>query len=106
MIKIGSLNKQITIQYKVNTPDGMGGYSSTWKDRLVVWAAIWPVSAKEAIQADKNTMTTTHRIRVRYIRNFKPSWRVKFMNRYFSIISVINPNESCEVLDLLCKEAI
>jgi len=36
---------------------------------------------------------------------FKSSWRLKFNNRYFAIVSVVNPGEKNEYLDLYCKEA-
>jgi SPP1 family predicted phage head-tail adaptor len=102
---IGDLNKRVTIQHKTRVADGMGGFADTWNDTATVWAAIWPVSASDLIQAAQTTLVVTHRIRIRYRSTFKAAWRVKFGNRYFSIISVLNPNEKNEYLDLICKEA-
>ena len=102
---IGELNKRITIQYKTRVGDGMGAFTETWNDSGTVWAAIWPVSANEQIQATQTVMTISHRIRIYYRSVFKSGWRVKFGNRYFAIVSVINPSEKNEWLDLLCKEA-
>lgn len=99
------LNKRITWQYSTKVPDGMGGFTTTWVDACTVWAAIWPISANEIIAANAISMVVSHRIRQRYRSVFKSSWRGKFGNRFFSIIGIINPNESCEWLDVLCKEA-
>lgn len=105
MIQAGTLNKRITIQQQTKVSDLMGGFTISWVDVATVWAAIWPVSASEIVKAGATTMTVSHRIRIRYRSIFKAAWRLKFGNRYFAIASVINPNESNEVLDLMCKEA-
>lgn len=100
------LNKRITLQYQTKTADGMGGPAVvTWNDAATIWAAIWPVSANETVAANATSMVISHRIRIRYRSVLKASWRVKFGNRYFAIVSIINPNEAGEFLDLMTKEA-
>ena len=107
---IGKLSKRITIQYPVSTADNMGGFTVTWSDYPMLWAAIWPVSAKEMVKSMQTSMEITHRIRIRYQRyDIKPSYRIKFTDtvkgdRYFNIISIINSNEKQEWLDILAKE--
>ena len=105
MAGIGDLNKRITIQYEVQTSDAMGGFSVVWTDLKTVWAAIWPVSANEHLQAMQNTMTITHRIRIRYRSDLSASYRIKYGTRYFNIVSMVNPNERGEWLDIMAKEA-
>lgn len=103
-MSIGDLNKRITIQYATKASDGMGGFTLTWTNGDIIWAAIWPISANETVQSMQTDMIITHRIRIRYRSVFKPSWRLKFGNRYFNIISILNPNERNEWLDLMCEE--
>jgi len=83
----------------------MGGFTDTWTDAATIWAAIWPTSAKEIIAANATTMVVSHRIRIRYRSVLQAVWRIKFGNRYFAIVSIINQNEANEYLDLMCKEA-
>lgn len=104
-MKIGDLNKRITLQYQAKAPDGMGTSTVTWTDIATVWAAIWPVSASEQVKAMGTVQTITHRIRIRYRSVLKSSWRIKYGNRYFAIVGVTNPEERNEFLDILCKEA-
>ena len=104
-MKAGDLRHRITFQYQTKVSDGMGAWTTAWVDAATVWAAIWPVSANEQIQAQAPVMIVSHRIRIRFRRNIKASWRVRFGLRYFNIISIINPNEKSELLDLMCKEA-
>jgi SPP1 family predicted phage head-tail adaptor len=104
-MNIGSLNRRITLQSPTRTADGMGGFTVVWGTVDTVWAAVWPTSAREALEADKPQMTTTHRIRIRY-RTVDPSWRVQYGDRYFTIESILNPSEAGKMLDLLCREAV
>jgi SPP1 family predicted phage head-tail adaptor len=83
----------------------MGGFTVTWIDHATTWAAIWPLSANETKEAMQTGMTITGRIRIRYRTVLKPSWRIRYGNRFFNIVSVLNPNEANEWLDLMVKEA-
>ncbi len=104
-MRIGELSKRITLQYPTKTSDGMGGFATTWNDAATVYAAIWPVSAKETVQAMGQAMTITHRIRMRYRANIRSSWRIKFGNKYYNIVSIIDQNMAHKWLDILVKEA-
>ncbi len=104
-IGIGRLDKRVTVQYPTKVSDAMGGFTLTWTDHGTIWAAIMPVSANDMIQAAQQVMNITHRIRIRYRSKFKTSWRIKFGLRYFAVVSILNPNEHNEWLDLLCREA-
>jgi len=107
-MEAGPLNKRIILQYPALVPDGMGGFSETYTNAGdPIWAAIWPISAREVITAASSTMGVTHRIRIRYRSAIKPDWRIKFGNRYFSIIAgPFNKNERNEQLEFICREAI
>jgi len=104
-MRIGALDKRIIFQLKTKTSDGMGGFVATWVDNVTLWAAIWPVSAKEVVQGKAPVMLITHRIRVRYKAGLASSYRVKFGTRYFNIVAITNPNEAGKWLDIMCKEA-
>jgi len=102
---IGDIRHRVTLQAPAKAPDGMGGFTVTWTDAATVWAAIWPVSASETIQAAQTGMTITHRIRIRYRAVLKASWRISWGGRYFNIVSVIDPNMAHRWLDIMCREA-
>jgi SPP1 family predicted phage head-tail adaptor len=106
-MRVGSLNKRIDIQAPTKVSDGMGSYTQTWTTVMSsIAAAIWPVSGKETVQNMQNVGTVTHKIRIRYRSVLRPTWRVKFGNRYFAIVAPpIDPNMEHRWLDLMCKEA-
>jgi SPP1 family predicted phage head-tail adaptor len=101
---VGELDKRIIIESDTKVSDDMGGYTTTWATYTTVWAAIWPMSAKEQLQNMQSNMEVSHRIRIRYMDSFSNDYRIKYGSRYFNIVSVINPREKGEWLDLLCKE--
>lgn len=104
-MKIGDLTHRITIQYSTRVADGMGGWVISWLDAGTVYAAIWPVSANEIIQAQAPTMVVTHRIRIRYRNVMKAGWRISWAGRYFNIVSIVDTDMKHCWLDLMCKEA-
>lgn len=101
----GDLTKRVTLQYERRLADGMGGWVTSWADAAHIWAAIWPVSASEQVQDAQTVMTISHRIRIRYRSDVRSSWKIKYGDRYFTIVGLIDPNEKHALLDLLCKEA-
>ena len=104
-MQIGDLRHSVTIQYPRRVADGAGGFTVTWATAAEVYAAIWPISAKEIVQAMGQAMTITHRIRMRYRANIRSSWRIKYGNKYYNIVSIINPNMERKWLAILVKEA-
>jgi SPP1 family predicted phage head-tail adaptor len=102
----GDLRKRIAIRTPTHAEDGMGGYTTTYTTRATVWAAIWPVSAKEQIQAMGQSMEISHRVRIRYLKTFSPEWKLRRGSRDFNVVSIINPQERNQWLDLMVKEVI
>ena len=103
---IGDLNKRIDIIATTKVGDGMGSFTETNTTvASSIPAAIWPTSAKDMTVMNTTTMVISHRVRVRYRSVLRSSWRLKFGNRYFAIVSIIDPNEEHKFLDLMCKES-
>ncbi len=98
-------NKRIVLQYQTKVADGMGNFTVTWVEAATVYAAIWPTSANEMIAANALSMVVTHRIRIRWRGAVKSNWRIKFGEKYYNIISIVNPNMGNRYLDILAKEA-
>ena len=105
-MRSGILRHRITIQESTETSNGMGGFTTTWSDKLEAWAAIWPLTAKESLDAMKLELQITHKIRIRYRSGITAKDRIKFGARIFNIVSLINFEERNEQLDMLALEDI
>ena len=104
-MRSGSLNRLIDIEDLTVTTDGMGASVESWSTyKGNVWAAIWPVSAKERIQAGKQELEITHRIRIRYISGITADMRIKYGSSYFEIASILDPGTENRMIDILATE--
>jgi SPP1 family predicted phage head-tail adaptor len=104
-MRAGDLNKIIMIQCPMKTPDGMGGWVTTFVAAATVFAQISPVTAREQVWGMQTVMTISHKITIRYRSVLKASWRIKYGNSFYNIVSIINVDMANDYLEIMCKEA-
>ena len=105
-MRSGELRHRITIEQPTETRDSYGSVKITWSTLATVWAAIWPVRAKEFVSLGQTQSEVTHRIRMRYRNDVTTKLRIEFNSRYFAINQVINPDERNIMLELVCTEEV
>ena len=96
----------LTIEQPTNTLNDFGETVQTWSTFATVFGAIQGIAGREYIIANQKSSEMDYRIFTEYTDNVKPTMRVKFGTRYFSILSVVNLDELNRELQLLCKEVI
>lgn len=104
VINPGELRHRITFQELSSSQNDYGESLNEWIDIKTVYAAVYPVSGKEFFEAEKNNSEVSHKINIRYTSGLKPSMRIKLMERYFDIVSIINFQEKNTEIQILCKE--
>lgn len=102
-VAIGGLKKRVTILKQVRVSDGQGGFTETWQEVGTVWAAIEPISGREYYEAMQLASDVTHRVRMRYM-DLTPHEKIKYDDRVFDIIAVIDVNMEHRELEVLCNE--
>ena len=103
-MKIGEMNKRVTLQGRVVTQSSSGAVTETWSDLDTVWAKIQPLKGREFWQAQQTSSELDVRVTIRYRKNISTVERVKYGNRYFNIVAVIDADERHRFLSLMCKE--
>lgn len=104
-MKAEKMRHRITFQQQPDEKSALGSYESDWVDVATVWAQISPVSGKEYFgQVRENTVS--HKIYCRYRNGISPRMRIKFGDRIFRIISVLNWEERNEGLTIMCEELV
>lgn len=98
------MNKRVAIQVDTQTPDGQGGFTSSWATIATVWASINPVKGYEKFQAGQLQTPVTHDILIRYRSGIITANRLLFNSRIFEIKEIINQNEDNVFLKLKCLE--
>ncbi len=96
-MKIGELNRRITFQSLIAVA---GEGVTTWIDQFSVWAAIKPMVGNRRYLAQQIDARISGTVIVRYRADIIPSMRIKYGTRYFEIISVRNPDEANEMLEI------
>lgn len=106
MVRSGELKHFVDIQAPTRVSDGMFGFTETFTTlESNVPVAIWPISASETLKGGRMENTITHRVKMRWRANMRTNFRLKFKDRYFNIVSIINKEERNRELDILCREA-
>ncbi|WP_118841974.1 phage head closure protein [Haemophilus haemolyticus] len=105
-MNIGKLRHRITLLKQVNDVNDYGASVQTWRTVATVWAEVRPLSGREYFSAQQVQSEVTTQIWLRYIDGIKPSMKVKFANREFEILSVLNTQERDVSLQLMCKETV
>jgi SPP1 family predicted phage head-tail adaptor len=106
MMHVGMLNKFIELQEKTQTQDPSGQRQDSWKTIAGVYANIKPLVGRDYLAAQQVVDEVSHDVTIKYRRGVKPQMRVKYLNLYYEIVSVIDPNEMREWLFLKCREAV
>jgi len=106
-MRAGQLRHTVEFQATNSTGDGFGGYVQDWtaaSGLSSVRVAVYPVTAKERLNAMKPEMTITHKVQLRYRSGITGAMRIKYGSRYLYIDSIINADERNRRLELLCTE--
>lgn len=105
MTRPGERDQRISLQYKTRVPDNMGGWIDTWVTAATVWAKMSTMRSDESINAMATTGTAIHNINILYRTDIRSNWRIRYGNRYFSIVGPpIDVGFKHRELDIKCKE--
>ncbi len=104
MPKTASLRHRITLQSKTQTPDGAGGYTTTWQTITNLWAHIKPVKSTHTLQNNKQTTTTTHEIKIRHRTDITTDMRFTHNQKIFSILSIQDREGKKQWLTCICEQ--
>jgi len=105
-MRAGSLRHKITFQQLTVANDTWGHSAETWTDQVTTYAALWTLRGTERMESLKLDNEITHKIRVRYKRDLHPKMRIKYGERYFNILSMVDPDERHIYYEIMADEEI
>lgn len=100
----GQLNRRVTLQKEVRTPDGAGGYVKTWKTWATTWGCVEPSSGTEPYFSDQLYPHQQYKITIRYRAGVQPGMRLLLGKQVLRIRSVGDPTYEHVLLPLQCEE--
>ena len=106
VLRIGPLNKRITIEQVTETRDSYGAVVEAWGVFAVVNASVSPLVGREYIAAKQISADVTHKIRLRYLSGITPKMRISWDGRIFDIESILNVDECNREMVIMAREII
>lgn len=101
---IGRTNKRITFfQYK-GKENTLLQTEQELTEVKTVWASVEPTRGREYQEAQRIRPELTYKITTRYHKGITPDMVIKFKEKYFDIISIINVREQNKMLEIICTE--
>lgn len=99
-------NKKVDVLRYSTTQNEYGEQSQTTETYLSnIWASIVPSSGKEFFISEQMQAEITTKVEIQYVEGITSDMLVKYGNRQFIVMYVINPKEQNRDLILMCKEA-
>ena len=105
--KAGDFRHQITIQSSTVTTGTFGGKSDSWATHSTGFAKIESMTGREYQGQGQVKSDTTHKFWIRQNKDkstITTKMRISFNSRTFDIQSVIDPDETDNVLIIMGKE--
>ncbi len=103
---IGRTNKRITFCRYEEKENALSQTEQTLTEVKTVWASVEPTRGREYQEAQRVRPELTYKITTRYHKGITPDLFIRFGERYFNIVSVINVRERNEMLEMVCVEKI
>jgi len=101
----GRRDKRITIQRPIETRGAdFSDPQNQWVTYLDIWASIEPLQGREYVLNREQQTEVTVRMRVLYFPAVTNKMRVIYRDKIYQIVSVIDPFESHEELELMCSD--
>lgn len=105
MTRAGRLRHRVVIEQDTGAARGaQGSVTASWGTFATRWAAIVPLSGREAFDAQQKFSEATHRIEMRHTAGITPKMRATFDSRTFDIADVQNPEERDRETHLIAAE--
>ncbi len=103
---IGRTNKRVTFCRLKEKTNPLMQTEQEMEEVKTIWAGIEPMRGREYQEAQRIRPELTYKITTRYHKEVTPDMFIKYKDRYFNIISVINVRERNEMLEIVCTEKI
>jgi SPP1 family predicted phage head-tail adaptor len=107
-MSIGARRHVVTIETPTVTPDGQGGFTTTWTPIGTAHAEIQPATTASLERLGANTVAAqaSHTMRMPWRTGITTQARVLFGTREFAVTGLSNPDERSIELMLVVTERV
>ncbi len=101
---IGTARHRASLESKVLTADGGGGFVESWETYAIVWAALEPGNGNDVLSAGRLEARVSHRVTIRRRGDVGINHRLKLGNRLFAIRTIMDEGPQALWMTLMCEE--
>lgn len=101
---IGRTNKRIKFCRYEEKENVLSQKEQTLTEIKTVWASVEPTRGREYQEAQRIRPELTYKVTTRYHKDVTPDMLIKWGERCFNIVSVINVRGKNEMLEIICTE--
>jgi SPP1 family predicted phage head-tail adaptor len=101
---IGGLDQRASLQARILTPDGGGGYAESWQTFATAWVKVALIGASDTFGPDALESRVRHRLALRRRTDIAAGQRVLVGARTFRIHALLDEGARAETMILLCEE--
>jgi SPP1 family predicted phage head-tail adaptor len=106
----GILNRRVILDRNVTTQDSSGDPVADWQPFATVWAAIIPLTGREADLGDNDILAEADtRIRLRYspvTAALRPVDRIRYGAHIYNIVNVADVDTAHEEIQVIAKSGL
>jgi SPP1 family predicted phage head-tail adaptor len=103
-MSLGKMRNWTEVYNPVRISDGALGNKREDRHVISLWSRIEPVSGREIFRYQHLEQELTHKVTIRYRQDIRQGMFLRWDNRDFYILTVIDKNERKEFLELICRE--
>lgn len=98
---IGAMRHQLTLQQRVTTADGAGGYAEGWQDVAILYAAIEDIGGRIDVRGMQERHVVSHRLIMHYRAGVTPAMRLLSPDKSYDIVAVLDRGNRKAYLEVL-----
>jgi SPP1 family predicted phage head-tail adaptor len=101
----GYLDKRVAVTTIQRVFDGRGGYTNKEVTLGEFWAQLLPLSVSEQAQYQALNTNVNIKVYMRYNPDFAKGMKIKFRNKSYQVMGIINPAFEDEFMELVVQES-
>src|SRR3954469_16120284 len=101
---LSSLNRRVTLEAQLLTPDAGGGYTASWNAVATIWAAIEPISGGDVFGPNASEARLKCRVTIRRRTDVLAGMRVNDGGHLFAIHAVLDDGPQSQFLTLMTEK--
>ena len=105
-MRAGSLRDRVGIQRRTTSRDAAGAVLIAWETYATVWAAVEPLSGREAVAMKEVHASANVRVTLRWRKDLRAQDRLLFVTRVFEINGITDVGGRQRWLELACTEDV